>query len=190
MTKVPVILFCFVWYFAIGCNSPNDTPANFKYHDTISRSQHKQNSEELKDSIKVLIREKQGPFYPKEYDSLTEIFVDTILYSPNNRKYASFIITKNSNDKLLDRGSKNEFHYNAFCFIGKLTSESKIGDLTWVNAQILVRFETYTEVSNLIRHAYFREITTRTNLAGESTFKYNFDDIRFWDGPVWKKYYK
>ena len=110
----------------------------------------------------MLIEKKQGPFYPSEYDSLTVITVDTILYSPNKDKYATFIIAKNSNEKLPDKGSRNDYHYNAYCFIGKLTGDHMVKGLTWINAHSLVVYKSLEEASS---------------------------EIRFWNGPVWDRYY-
>lgn len=109
--------------------------------------------------------------------------IDTFLYSPSNDKYAAFIITENPNNKLLDRGNEAGDHYNAYCFIGKLNRDSGVEDLTWINAYIFVRYKTLSEASSLIREEYFKGLTL-------SAFKYNMDDIRFWNGPIWEKYYK
>ena len=190
MTKALILLLWCLCYFVLGCNTRNPTPDNYKYFNSVSKEQYQRSQAEIKDSIETLIKGKHDPFQPTENDSLTEIYIDTILYGPNKDKYASFIITGNSNDKLIDKGKKEEYHYNAFCFIGKLTTDSTIKDLTWVNAHSLVRYKSLKEVSFRIREIYFKEITMRTNLEDKSTFKYNFDDSRFWDGPIWHKYYQ
>jgi hypothetical protein len=189
MTKIKTILFCWLCSF-LSCNSHNSTPENYKYHTIVSSKRYGHDQNTLRDSIEVLIKENQEPFHPHEDDSLTNVFIDTILYSPKNDKYATFIITKNSDEKLPDKGKRNEFHYNAFCFIGKLNADSTIKDLTWISAHIVVRYKSLQAVSSRIRQIYFNEIATRKNLAAESTFKFNFDDIRFWDGPLWQKYYQ
>jgi hypothetical protein len=33
---------------------------------------------------------------------------------------------------------------------------------------------------------YFKYFSERQDGNNESLYKYNLDDIRFWDGPVWK----
>src|SRR5579872_4180715 len=108
MTKGPIIISVCLCLFCFGCNDQNPTPDNYKNSTIVDRVQYEHNRAEIKDSIEMLIEGKEGPFYPKENDSLTAVIVDTILYSPNKDKYASFIITKNSNDKLLDKGNKSD----------------------------------------------------------------------------------
>ena len=177
-------------YFLSSCTYQIPTPDKYKYIDTVSKVQYERNKAELMDSIKVLIKTKGGPYYPDENDSSTGIFVDTILYSPNKEKYASFIITKNSNAKLLDKGKPNEYHYNADGFIGRLDRNLDIKDLSWINAYSFILNKSLNEASYGIREMFFKEITTRKDLGGESIFKNNLDDIRFWDGPLWHEYYK
>jgi hypothetical protein len=33
---------------------------------------------------------------------------------------------------------------------------------------------------------YFKDFSKRQDVDGSSLYKYNLDDIRFWDGPVWE----
>jgi hypothetical protein len=189
MTKFIIVTCVCICYFALSCNSQNQTPGSYKYFNNVSKEKNKIIQNEIVDSIKVFIETKQEPFHPNENDSLTHIYIDTILYSPNNNKYASFIITKNSDDKLLNKGNADEYHYNAYLFIGKLKADFNVKDLTWVDAHSLVMYKSIKEASLRIREVYFKEITDRKNLANESTFKYNIDDVRFWDSPIWQKYY-
>jgi hypothetical protein len=83
----------------------------------------------LKDSLRQFIKDHSLAYYPKENDSFTEIIIDSILCSPKKDKAAFFVITKNSNDKLLSGGNKNEYHYNAHCFIADLDGDSTFNDI-------------------------------------------------------------
>ncbi|HVX92807.1 MAG TPA: hypothetical protein VHA74_01700, partial [Candidatus Dojkabacteria bacterium] len=108
-----LITFCSL----IGCKSSSDHPNKYFYRDTTNRETYKKYEAILFDSIKAFIKEKRGPFYPKEFDSSTEVFIDTILFSPDQKKLAFFVVTKNYNDKLLSKGNKHEFHFGANCFL-------------------------------------------------------------------------
>jgi hypothetical protein len=189
MTRYQTVFIIFYYCLALNCNSQNVTPNKYKYFNTVSLEIYKSNIETISDSIRNRIKSKQDPYYQTENDSLTEIIIDTILYSPKKDKFSFFVINKNSNDKLLDKGNKNEFHYDAHCFIGHLGSGYKIEDMTWLRGHSLSNFKTLEGTSKRIREVYFREITERTNSKGESTYKYNLDDVRFWDGPLWHVYY-
>ena len=184
------ILIGCLCYIGLSCNSQNPTPDGYKYSNSVSKAQYQKYLAELDDSIETLIKGRQGPFYPDQNDSSTKIFIDTILFSPKNDKYATFVITKNRNSKLPERESDTGTHYNAYCFIGMLHSDSSIQDLSWISAHILVRYKTLSEASFRIREVYFKELTSRKDFNNEGIFKYNFDDIRFWNGPIWQKYYQ
>ena len=114
------IIFLFVSVFT-QCGSRNNTPA-YK-SEGIDTTDYAKQLASLKDSIKGFITTKQGPYYPKEFDKETEIFIDTLLLSPQKNKMAFLVITKNSNDKLAEKGEANQYHFDASCFIGKLLSD-------------------------------------------------------------------
>jgi hypothetical protein len=187
---IKILLFALLPFF-ISCKNKaqNITPGEFRYYTKVNPEIYEKNTKALIDSIKILIRYKSEPYNIKEDDSLTGIFVDTILYSPKYDKIAFFIITKNSNDKLLDKGSKDEFHYNANCFIGQLDSQKNIIVFGNIIEHSLFNFDNQKSTSDRIREVYFKEINMVTNLEGKSVYKYNFDDVRFWDGPVWDSYF-
>ena len=189
MTKYQGLLFILSYSLALNCNSQNVTPDKYKYFDAVSLETYKKNTITISDSIRNRIKSKLDPYFQTENDSLTEIIIDTILYSPKKDKFAFFAISKNSNDKLLDKGNKNEFHYDAHCFIGHLDSGYKIKDIAWLRGHNLSDYKTLESTSKRIREVFFQEITERTNSKGESTYKYNLDDVRFWEGPLWHVYY-
>jgi hypothetical protein len=172
-----VLFLTLVYSLALNCNSQKVTPNEYKYSNDVSPGIYKSDIITISDSIRNRIKSKEDPYFQTENDSLTEIIIDTILYSPKNDKFAFFAISKNSNDKLLDKGDKNEFHYAAHCFIGHLDSNFKILDIAWLRGYNLADYKTLESTSK------------RTNSKGESTYKYNLDDVRFWDGPLWHVYY-
>jgi hypothetical protein len=177
--------------FGFGCNNVKKglTPPEYIYNDTVDIKTYSQYKLTLVDSIRSFIRYKDGPYYRKEFDEQTIVFVDTILFSPKRNRITFFVITKNSNDKLLSKGNKNEYHYDANCFIGNLKIDS-IWDIRWLKALNLTRYDTHIESSERIREMYFTLFSTIKDVDGNSLYKYNLNDIRFWDGPIWQKYFE
>jgi len=163
------------------------TPDEFKYVNSFTREEYLKDSLEIIEKIKVMFNKKDGPYYENGNDSLTKIFIDTILYSPDDNRMATFVITKNSNDKLLSPGSPNEYNYNAHCFIGERKEAEESWNLKWFRRLNFTRHKTYSYVSEKIRYRYFNNIVQLKKAGGESQYKYNFDDVRFWNGPVWDK---
>jgi hypothetical protein len=101
-------------------------------------------------------------------------------------KVVFFVITKNSNDKLLSGGYDNEYHYDAHCFTVYLKGDSTFNDINWLSESNLSNFHSVEKTSFRIKEMYFKDFSKRQDVNGKSLYKYNLDDIRFWEGPVWK----
>ena len=123
--KIILILLGFVIAFSFKCGTRYDPSVNrYSYLYKVDKEKYLSDSTYFVFQINDLIKQKQDPFYTGEFDSLTEIFIDTILYNDKHDKFAFFAITKNSNDKFLKRGSATEFHFDGFFFIGSLLNGS------------------------------------------------------------------
>jgi hypothetical protein len=106
-----------------------------------------------------------------EMDSIGQIVIDTILYSPQKNKMAFFVI----------RGPISG-GYNAHCYIG-FFADLKIQKIRWLNFYSLSQSQSIKGASNRIREIHFSEF----NLRQDSGLDYNLDDVRFWDDDdVWK----
>jgi len=162
------------------------TPVKYRNKTVVSSSIYKVHKEILKDSIKYFIKNKSLAYYPRENDSLTEVIIDTILYSPKKDKAAFFVVTKNSNDKLLSGGNENEYHYDAHCFAVYLKEDSIFSDIYWIRTSNVSNFHTLEKASFRIREMYFKDFSKREDVNGNSMYKYNLNDIRFWNGLIWK----
>jgi hypothetical protein len=179
------ILFCSLCY---GCtdNKSDTTPVKYRNHTTVTIDVYKKHMLILQDSIIKFIKEKSHAYYPKENDLLTEVIIDTILYSPQKDKVAFFVITKNSDDKLLGGGNKTEYHYDAHCFIADLKNNSFFKNIFWIRASSLSNYKNLNNAHHRIREMYFKDFSERKDGNNNSMYKYNLDDIRFWDGPLWQ----
>jgi hypothetical protein len=136
--------------------------------------------------IRNMIAEDDGPYYVAEYDSLTDIYIDTILYSPKRDKLATFVITRNSDDKLLTKGPSDKYHFNAHCFLGKRDTATLSWSIKWFRRMNFIQHETYGCISEKIRYRYFNNLADLKDSDGNSQYRYNLDDLRFWDGPAWE----
>jgi hypothetical protein len=181
-----VILGCGVCYGFIAF-SQNKNSEDFKRNEsTVSPHVYKQHKSMLTDSIKKYVCIRSHAFYPKENDSLTEVVIDTILYSPQKDKAAFFVVTKNSNDKLLSKGSKDEYHYNGYCFIALINNCALFRNIQWLSVSSISNFDNYKETQGDIRKMYFEDFKYREDYNGNA-YKYNIGDIRFWDCSIWNK---
>jgi hypothetical protein len=176
--------------FSNCTNAQNQTPEKFKNNTTIPLVSYKKHETILIDSVRTLIFNKKGPYFQKENDASTAIVVDTILYSPDLKRFAFFALTGNTNNKLISGGNKNMLHYDGHAFIGNLDYNKNVLNVTWVRGFNLSNYRSLANASKDIRQIYFSEISQRGNDKGQSTYKYNFDDVRFWNGPLWSLYFK
>jgi hypothetical protein len=188
--KNSVLIVSTICTFIYGCGiAQNRTPEKYQYISIVNEGIYQKNKIALVDSIHVMIKRNIDPYNSVENDLETKIFVDSILYSPQGDKIAFFVLTGNSNDKLIHKGNKSEFHYDAHCFIGHINKDYQLLDMTWLRGHNLSNYQSLKDASNRIREVYFKELILRRNSKGESTYKYNLDDVRFWNGPLWDKYF-
>ena len=149
------VLLIIMINFLSCSDAQSPTPKKYRNYTIVEKGIYKRYAKILSDSLKSLIKFKAEPYYQFENDSTTQIFIDTILYSPKIDKFAFFAITKNSNDKLLEKGSKDKFHYDAHCFIGILNDNKKIANITWVRGHSLSNYKSYYEASKRVKEIYF-----------------------------------
>ena len=184
MQKSISFLFIFLILSGGSCiKGSRPTPEKYRYVNSFLLEDYEQDSLRIVHQIRQMIDGNRRPYYSDGYDSLTEIYVDSILYSPAKDKIAVFVIAKNSNDKLLTRGDPLEFHYNANCFIGEKSTTN--WEVRWFQKMNFPYYRNYEKVSRKIRFRYFNNLVEFKGQNGNSHYKYNLDDIRFWDGPVW-----
>lgn len=159
------------------------TPPEYYYVNEVSRSKYSADSTFLITHIKKMIQRREGPFYPEKFDDSTSIYIDTIVYNADQDRLAFFVITKNTNDKLLSKGRHDKFHFDAHFFIGKILEKS--WELKWFKRLSFSRFEGYNDISMKVKSWYNNELKKIKGHDGKSLYKYNLNDYRFWDGPLW-----
>ena len=187
ITSISNYALGFIFISSLSCKGiGTPTPPEFKHTVTVPYESYKKDLLTLYDSISVKLFDKKEPFHSVENDSLTEIFIDTILYSPQMNRIAFFVISKNSNDKLLSGGNKDEFHFDAHCFLANYR-KGRVSKIIWQNNFNVINYHDYYGASNRIKEFYFFEFNSIKDSNDESYYKYNLDDIRFWDGPCWSK---
>jgi hypothetical protein len=160
----------------------NRTPNKYINKTTVSSEIYARNKQDFIDTIRKFISTNSSAYYPKSNDSLTKIFIDTILYSPSKDKFAFFVITENSSSKLLSGDTSAKYFYDAYCFVGHLDSVFKAFDVVWVSAYSLSNYTDCKETSDRIREIYFNEF-----IREGTSMEYNLNDIRFWKSSFWQK---
>ncbi|MEZ5045303.1 MAG: hypothetical protein R2828_35740 [Saprospiraceae bacterium] len=182
--KTVLIFMVFLSVLLLKCGGKQGAIIpEYSYANEVNRDKYFADSTFLIDHIGKMIQRKEGPFYPEKFDDSTEIYIDTILYNADQDRLAFFVITKNTNDKLLTKGSRDKSHFDAHFFIGEIFEKS--WELKWFKRLNFSRFESYNDISIKMRSWYNNELEKVKGSGGKSLYKYNLNDYRFWDGPLW-----
>lgn len=160
-----------------------DTPNEFLNHTVIRTEGYTKDSTEILNQLKYLLINHKDFFYSKEYFEGTEIIIDTILFAPGFNKLAVLVITKNPTYRQLLPNRKHEWYYDATCYLGVRQKDSislsRLGP-NFSNSSYK------QELSDDIREACFRTFVTKDTV-GAHVYKYNLNDIRFWESSEWKE---
>ena len=119
----------------------------------------------------------------KSYSESTELIIDSIIYSPDFNRLAIFLITKNSTSKQLMPNKEYEWYYEATCYLGQ--RENDTIRLNWIGPSFTNSYDKQ-EVSSLIRESCLTNFATKDTI-GAFTYKYNMNDIRFWNSSIWQE---
>ena len=129
--------------------------------------------------VTKMIQKNKNPFQDKlQFDSLTECFIDSIIYSPDKLRSIAFVIIRNSNRKLtLDPGDLNGHYYNAYYFYCSRNNVQSQIRLYEYSGYSLVRDPSYAEVRYALYENCFKKMSLNSTKDDEI---YNMNDTRFW----------
>jgi len=180
------IIASIILFIYISCNTRTDSTIEKIVTKTFPDTPRKVNSvieEKFRQKIYTLIGKNEDPYYSPKYDSNSRAFVDTVLFNQAKDKAAFFVITMNSDNKLLINRDSINNHYDAHLFIAQ--KKSNEWHVKWVNAAIFTRNKTFSDASKNIREYYFYHFIERKDSYGNSFYKFNLIDTGFWSGPLW-----
>jgi len=179
------VMICFIyWYFRnvngwMEFRRNTDTPKEFLNHSQISKKGYSGDSMAINRQLKLLLLKRKDFFANTAYSDSMEVIIDSILYSPDFNKLAVFVIMKNSTDKQLHPDKNYDWYYDATCYLGIRQRDSI--NLNWIGPVFSNSFSRES-ISNDIRSACFKTFATEDT---SDKYKYNLNDIRFWNSPIW-----
>jgi len=194
MCRNKIFIYCSIFglcscHYGTGIGDKIHTPKEFLSNVHAEKSLYLNDSIQLVQEFSNLMVHHEQSFGSKEYFSKTRIIIDTILYSANYYKLAVFIITENPTSRQLSPKENYKVYYNAFCYLAMRDSIGGALQTRWLRSFYPINWYSQAEVSSLLRDMYFTEFATIKNGDKTYTYKYNLDDIRFWDCPVWEVYF-
>ncbi|QQT24854.1 hypothetical protein [Sphingobacterium spiritivorum] len=144
---------------------------------------------EILNKLNDALKNKTYSFKKEEYIGSAKIMLDTILYSPDFDKMVFFVLVKNPVSKQLLPVKKDEFYYDAYCYMAK-RKEGNIITLNWFEKFSLINYYNLTIAKEDIKDYYFNRLSKVKNTRGQPKYKYNVDDKRFWADSLWNVIYK
>lgn len=157
-----------------------DTPDRFLNQVVAEKLKYVKDSAEILNQFRSEINKHTYFFSSKEYDDSTQIIIDSILYSPDFRKIAVFVLTKNPTSKQLAQINYSKWYYDATCYLGYRQKDTL--SLFWIGPSY-INSKDRVELKKTIRKYYFRIITTERKT--KPKFNFNLNDIRFWNDSIW-----
>lgn len=185
-----VIICLAFWYFKyvfgwLEFQKNTDTPEEYLSHVQVSKSNYSRDSIKILSQLIFLLHNHDQSFYLKYYSDSTELIIDSILYSPGLNRLAVIVFAKNPLDKQVEPNNKFEFYYDGSCYLGVLQNDTI--EVNWMDDFFYPNYHDERKLSKTIKEFCFRTFTSIKDYDGKTKYKYNLNDIRFWDGPVWKE---
>lgn len=157
-----------------------EAPKEYVSNTVISKENYSSDSANIVLQIQGFVKNHQESFYSKEYDESTQIIVDTILYSPDYKKIATFIIAKNPSNKQLKPDKKYKWYYDGFLYIGNKDRDSFKINSTGEGRR---NYKEIKELSDVLRNLFFEKYSSTKDNKGNEKL-YNLNDIRYWEKSV------
>ena len=160
-----------------------DTPDQFLNNTVVRKEDYTKDSLTISIKFKELLLQHEDFFYSKEYFEGTEIIIDTILYSPDLKKLAVLVLTKNPTSRQLMPTENQMWYYNATSYLGVRQRDTI--SLSWLGPSFTNSTDKQ-EQSNYIRQECFRTFVSK-DTTEKYAHRYNLNDGRFWTSSEWQK---
>ena len=177
-----VVIFPFL-FSCEGAKKKENTSKEFLNHTVIKKEDYTKDSIEVVKQLKGFLLKQEDFFHNKAYFDSTQLIIDSIVYSPDFNKLAVFVITKNPVYRQLVPDKNYDWYYDATCYLGVRKNDTI--SLSFIGPSFTNSYNK-NELSNIIRDTYFTDFATK-DIIGLHTYKYNMNDVRFWDCSIWKE---
>lgn len=162
------------------------TPAEFENKTVVEPKQYTKDSLQFVSTIERLIQKQESAFFSPAYAETRKVYIDTILYDATLTKCAFLVILELPNSILIEPVVRFGVHFDAKAFRAIKDTVNQEWKIKQFRIMSLNRFPIYSDISETIRFRYFRDLATLKDHDGSSRYKYNMNDIRFWDGPAFE----
>ena len=180
------IIFLVTFVFFVCCKTQNtSTPKEYMYFSKVNPDTYTKDSIYIHGILLEMVVNNIQPFKPKSFDINTQVFLDTLIYSPDSKRLAIWVITKNSNSKLLYPKDKDGYYYNGNCMYASRSDSSNVWRIHEYGFYGIDFSKSYKVVRDELSlySFHYRSTFKRT----DSIPTYNINDIRFWKEITWEE---
>jgi hypothetical protein len=181
------IVFLLLPFLVLSCcngsRSVTTTPKEYQYRSQIAKGKYQSDTAIIRSILIKMIDNEIKPFDRKTYDKETDLFIDSMVYSPDQLRMIVFVVAKNSTMKLLRRENDLMFYYDAlylFCSRESMNAPIKVYDYSGYHLDF---FYNYSEISEALREYCFNRLMRNE---GAEQY-YNVNDIRFWSSKYFER---
>lgn len=133
-----ILIFAESCNFGTGVGEVRITSKEFLNSTKVNQDIYNRDIDTTMHQIQQFLSTHSKSFYSKVYFDSTKLYIDTILYSPDQNKIAIFLVTKNPVTRQLYPNTKYRYYYDASCYIGKRQKDTF--DLKWLKRFSLINF--------------------------------------------------
>lgn len=159
------------------------TPAAYLNKSKPAEAVYRNDTVMLKARLLQSLNAKQDFFTNSAYDSSTQLLIDTVVYSPNFKKAAVLVMTKNPTNRQLIPDTTSPFYYDGTAFL-VMRKDSLL--LEWMGPNFS-NSNSKTRLSQQMRDYFFNAFADKDS-SKQYYSPYNLDDKRFWDTSIWEMF--
>ena len=175
-----IVLMFLLWI--ISCNNFHANNDNHEF-GLVSDSLYISDSTKIIEILRSDLKLKRGGFTSDEYYVGTNIYIDTIIYSPLRDKFVLFVITENQTSRQMFSEQHLKWYYTGDCYLGKKYLDDSI--FITLSGPRLTNGVNIKQIKKDMYDTYFTIFSKFKDTNGKLKYKYNLGDVRFWNSPIW-----
>lgn len=183
MKATVILLLLFILTSCEGMIFNKATPKAYLNESKPSEAVYRQDTARLRTHLLKLLAAHQDFFGNSSYDSSTELLIDTVVYSPDFRKAAAIVMTKNSTSRQLLPDTSSEYYFDGTSF---LVMRKDSLQLEWLGPNFS-NSSNQTALSREMRDYFFHQFADKDSTKRYFS-PYNLDDSWFWNTSVWEMF--
>ena len=182
-----IFILCYLIYFFgfYEFQKNTDTPKEYLSHTINNQKDYEKDSIEIAKNIRNHLLIHQSPFENPEYFDSTIVIVDTILYDNNFDKFMAIVILQNPTYRQIASAGGYLWYFDGYGYVGTRKNDSL--ELYDIEYSVYYNFHNQSEISIALRTEFFRRLFYIKDSNNQSRYKYNVNDTRFWNGPIWEE---